>query len=271
MKTCYTKHDNIVSSNPDNTPCSTGSGYQQCCATGDECGADGFCHFTHAQDNIVTGYYLGGCTDPSFEAAVCPQPCTQYGTQDVLYEPSYGLWACCYGSGSLNCQKPGNETFAAPAAAKLFATSSSAAATSSTTSVGSTRSSPTSSPSTRSSSTASPSSSATGGPSSHSGSSTTTIAVAVAIPVVAVLVAIGLSLWWMRRKRRARQQVQNNDLQGAGWVDHTGKGPAVLVSDRMVEMAGDRERVELSNNSTRQELAGDPVSELSTEKRLRQF
>lgn len=86
---CYTKHG-FISLGLQNAPCSNGSGYQQCCQKGDQCGAQGFCHFTHEQDDIVTGYYLGGCTDPRFKAAVCPQPCTQYSTQDVIYDSTDG-------------------------------------------------------------------------------------------------------------------------------------------------------------------------------------
>ena len=104
-------------------PCSNDTGIQPCCVPGDTCGLHGFCHFFHAQDDPISGYYLAGCTDPEFKDAACPQQCTSYKTQDVIYS-SNGLWSCCWGSGQLDCREPSDETFAAPAPEILFASSS---------------------------------------------------------------------------------------------------------------------------------------------------
>jgi hypothetical protein len=59
------------------TPSSVDSGAQLCCVTGDQCGKDSICHFTKQIAN-TSGYYLGGCTDPTYKDPVCQQHCSQY-------------------------------------------------------------------------------------------------------------------------------------------------------------------------------------------------
>lgn len=73
-------------------PCSNETGIHLCCWGSDICGADGFCHFTHQDSDSVSGYYLGGCTDPKFTATACPQHCTDYPSRDVVYNATNGLW-----------------------------------------------------------------------------------------------------------------------------------------------------------------------------------
>ena len=267
---CFTKHTSEVTSDPDNLPCGNGTGYQQCCNEGDQCGADGFCHFTHAQSNFVTGYYLGGCTDPSFDAAVCPQPCTQYGTQDVIYNSTSQLWECCYGSGSLDCNIPGNESFAAPPAAQLFATSSSSTA-------GTSSSTKTASSSTSTKLVVSTSATATSSNSSSSKSSdTTTIAVAVAVPVVVILLALGSWFWWLSRRKTRKSQPPEKKNQGKtenysrnqshGW-EQSKKGEASRQANdriRMSEMSAQRDIAESGGAQRSAELYGYPVVELPT-------
>lgn len=43
---------------------------------------------------------------------ICPH-------QDVVYDSSSSLWACCYGSGTDNCFNPSTETFEAPSPQQL--------------------------------------------------------------------------------------------------------------------------------------------------------
>ena len=47
------------------------SGAQFCCDSSDSCREDSICHYNHP---LVggSGYYVGGCTDPSF-----PEPCSK--------------------------------------------------------------------------------------------------------------------------------------------------------------------------------------------------
>lgn len=43
-----------------------------------------------------------------------------HNTQHIVYDATSDMWACCYGSGSLNCAVPSkNETFEAPAPEQL--------------------------------------------------------------------------------------------------------------------------------------------------------
>jgi hypothetical protein len=107
MSKCYAKNEynGIYEPKPPGYPtfypCSNETGVQQCCAGGDTCGIDGFCHFAHQDSNAVTGYYMGGCTDSGFAAAACPQHCTDYTTQDVVYNTTDGLWVSASGLESL--------------------------------------------------------------------------------------------------------------------------------------------------------------------------
>ena len=121
MASCYTRNNNNVDDVTGwNEPCSNATGVQLCCAVNSICGEDGFCHFTHQMSQPVSGYYMGGCADATFTDRTCPQHCTEYPTQGVVYNSTSGLWACCYGSGVLDCRYPSNETFFAPRPEKLF-------------------------------------------------------------------------------------------------------------------------------------------------------
>ena len=202
---CYVKNaaSNSPSYSADQAACSNiTSGYTQCCNPSDACGLDGFCHFTHALSSPVTGYYLGGCTDPDFEDPACAQHCTSLPTQDVIFSPNNGLWSCCYGSGELDCRKPSNETFALPGPEMLFArTTSSSASTASTSSRLRTSASSSAEISTAvSNSPNAPSALPESSPES-SDSSTTTIVIAVVVPVVVILATVAGLMFWRRRRR----------------------------------------------------------------------
>jgi hypothetical protein len=46
----------------------------QCCYAGDSCLEGGICNYTHPRSG-GTGYYIAGCTDPSFTDPSCPTHC----------------------------------------------------------------------------------------------------------------------------------------------------------------------------------------------------
>jgi hypothetical protein len=79
---CYCVRDNdIFDCSSTETACGNASsvdtGAQLCCVNGDQCGADSICHFAKPIAN-TSGYYLGGCTDPTYNDPVCQKHCSQY-------------------------------------------------------------------------------------------------------------------------------------------------------------------------------------------------
>ncbi len=105
----------------DSHVCGSDTSAQYCCANGDTCEGDSICHFTHPQEN-TSGYYLGGCTDITFPGPACSEKCcmlapvcsrrhtsrmlinvpfsVSYETNDIVYNSSSGLWACCWAQGA---------------------------------------------------------------------------------------------------------------------------------------------------------------------------
>ena len=79
--TCYCKDAGAVSSTCANAvPCGNDtSRVQQCCIAGHQCHPDGFCYTGEPPPDVVTfsSFYMGGCTDPTFEDPVCPQECSK--------------------------------------------------------------------------------------------------------------------------------------------------------------------------------------------------
>ena len=262
MATCYVVNadtDGEPALSTAQAPCSNSTSTVQCCNPSDTCGADGFCYFTHALASAVTGYYLGGCTDPDFEDPACSQHCTGYPTQDVIYSQEYGLWSCCYGSGELDCRKPSNETFALPGPDVLFGRTTSAGsstATSSTSShagISTTTTDDTVSVATSKAATTS----ASAGKSSPD--NTTTIAVAVAVPVLVILAAIA-GFWFWRRRRRGKSanQTQPAYTQASMHDDRMYEPRSTAKAMTMSEMPVDREPSELYSDAKMGELPGDP-------------
>jgi len=153
---CYVEHSGFIQSSSQ-TPCGdTSAGLQLCCQGGDICLESSICHFSHPLAK-TSGYYIGGCTDPSFTDPSCARQCCKliwrhwvlavssspfhadsapsaaYGTQDIVFNRKTDLWACCYGLGTLDCAVPNNETLQAPAPENLrsFSTFTSTSQTSS--------------------------------------------------------------------------------------------------------------------------------------------
>lgn len=80
--TCYCVRDSVVfDCSSTESACggasSVDSGAQLCCVNGDQCGKDSICHFTKSIPN-TSGYYLGGCTHPTYQDQVCQRHCSQY-------------------------------------------------------------------------------------------------------------------------------------------------------------------------------------------------
>jgi hypothetical protein len=77
---CYCIRDNdIFDCSTTETVCgiasSVDSGAQLCCVAGDQCGIDSVCHLSK-QIAITSGYYLGGCTNPTYNDPVCQKHCS---------------------------------------------------------------------------------------------------------------------------------------------------------------------------------------------------
>jgi len=52
----------------------TAGGAQLCCLTGSYCGEDSICHFDGTDGG--SGWFIGGCTDPSYADQVCSMSCS---------------------------------------------------------------------------------------------------------------------------------------------------------------------------------------------------
>lgn len=87
--TCYCENaGQIVECGMDSSPCSgskSDSGVSLCCVPGDTCGADSICHFTRRVED-ASGFYLGGCTDPTFQDPLCAGQCCKF-----IHGPSHSL------------------------------------------------------------------------------------------------------------------------------------------------------------------------------------
>ncbi|TID25718.1 hypothetical protein E2P81_ATG03508 [Venturia nashicola] len=92
------------------------SGIVPCCASTDTCLAHGLCHYTHSKSG-GSGYYVAGCTDPTYNAKNCPRLCTSRAFPDVVWNSTMRLWQCCGAdgkAGNLNCENATDERFDAP-------------------------------------------------------------------------------------------------------------------------------------------------------------
>ncbi|TVY16188.1 hypothetical protein LARI1_G006347 [Lachnellula arida] len=116
---CWYKTDNQKQSYPGG-PCgviSLGSGYKPCCAVNDTCLSDGVCQYTHAgpTQGQTTGYYVGGCTDPSLQSSNCNSHCSSFNFTDIVYNKTTDRWHCCGSTdGVIHCDEPEAELFDAP-------------------------------------------------------------------------------------------------------------------------------------------------------------
>ena len=78
---CYLVSHGYVSSTNQYFPCGssviTGASAQACCNAEDYCMDDGICHYTRGGVTNGTGYYMAGCTDPTWKDPACPKQCSK--------------------------------------------------------------------------------------------------------------------------------------------------------------------------------------------------
>ena len=83
MMTCYGIYDNAVKTlSQDHILCSSNTTSSSlssspplyCCASGTTCVGDSICHFTPPTSK-TSGYYIGSCTDESFNSSACSREC----------------------------------------------------------------------------------------------------------------------------------------------------------------------------------------------------
>lgn len=68
---CYENHFGLIAQSSQ-TPCGDPkTGVQVCCRKEDSCLERSICHFTDLSLSNTTGFYTGGCTDPTFTDAAC--------------------------------------------------------------------------------------------------------------------------------------------------------------------------------------------------------
>ncbi|PMD67475.1 uncharacterized protein K444DRAFT_16409 [Hyaloscypha bicolor E] len=125
---CYYKSDNEIKTSSGH-PCGVvapNGNFSSCCEIGDTCLADGLCHYTRPEPpppSVVSRYYMGGCTDESFNAPACNPACTDLDPSDVVYNQTTSNWHCCgQTNGTIHCDDPTTESFQAPAPSALVAT-----------------------------------------------------------------------------------------------------------------------------------------------------
>ena len=130
MSVCYCPNADNTAYNvcgAGSSPCGTDrpgyfnqtSGVQLCCAvdSGDECGANSICKYNHSAPGHPeggSGFYFGGCTDPTFKDPLCRTDCEDrihLPTEDIVYDFVEALWHCCgkNASGDVDCNQPVDE------------------------------------------------------------------------------------------------------------------------------------------------------------------
>lgn len=97
---CYYKLDNPIAHNPPSNPCgavSSTSNFFACCVAGDSCLEDGICHTPKPLNapDVASGYYMGGCTDPTWSSPACAPQCSDLNVPDVVCNDTTNTWHCC--------------------------------------------------------------------------------------------------------------------------------------------------------------------------------
>lgn len=76
---CYLVSNSLVASTNQYFPCGnssiSGASAQSCCNAEDYCMDDSICHYTRGGVTNGTGYYMSGCTDPTWKDPACPKQC----------------------------------------------------------------------------------------------------------------------------------------------------------------------------------------------------
>jgi hypothetical protein len=83
MATCYEQINSQVQTYVYGNvyvPCSTSTssdGFSPCCVENDICVGNGICHYNHSLPG-GSGYYMSGCTDPSYQSSACTHYCSKF-------------------------------------------------------------------------------------------------------------------------------------------------------------------------------------------------
>jgi hypothetical protein len=217
---------------PNASPCNASSTGSHCCGNNDACLESGYCFYQGARRN---GIYRGGCTDQNWESAACPYYCQDLrlaGDLSLLMvdDQGDGLWCCGVGfnSSSNMCQyttHSSNTPFNLPEGRVI-----------------NNRTSGSSGPNITTSSSIATCSPDPGNQSGYktSGNDNVAIGVGLGVPLAFSLAALAIMtvLWWRTRK----------------------SGTYVAGNDGRLNAAVD---VKLYPTAGRQELGGQPLSELS--------
>ncbi|CAK4031565.1 Hypothetical predicted protein [Lecanosticta acicola] len=182
----------------------TATGASLCCLNGAQCGEDSICHFPGGSQG-GTGWFLGGCTDGSYNDPICAKACTDFGTTWIQYNNSEQLWHCCGNDDCGQPNTPSNETFQAVAQTAWSALPSTATSTASTaTATGTNGASQTSNASSNNDS-----------DNSSSGLSTGAQAgIGVGVAVGAIVVITAFAFWFLRRRKNSGGAESSAEVQG---------------------------------------------------------
>ncbi|KAF2722013.1 hypothetical protein K431DRAFT_345977 [Polychaeton citri CBS 116435] len=124
--TCYTVGWNFVSSTNQYFPCgsvnsdsSNSTQAQACCYAGHDYS---ICHYDHHVEG-GTGYYMAGCTDPTWQDPACATQCTSEYGADIVYDSAANQWQCCDVTNTTkNCDNPTNDFVIKAPAPSLLST-----------------------------------------------------------------------------------------------------------------------------------------------------
>lgn len=260
--TCYVKTNGKILQDDNVIPCTTRDGVQACCSKGDQCGHYGFCYVPYPESYTMSPYYIGGCTDQTFEDESCPQYCGASATRNITYNSGSGQWICCVGNGNRDCEDPNVDRFRLQRPAEIFSSNSSefiptitttatetetkATTETITTTTTATATNITTSTAVGTTASTTVTQGASTGAATQASVSTLTIFLAVVIIVVVLLNGAALFCWFQtrRRKRSKRSKVPYKHCN--------------VTPPAMHELPDDTPRTELSNRLISVEL-GSPL------------
>jgi hypothetical protein len=228
-------------------------GFSRCCGRSAICLPGNICQ---ALDSKIaegaTGFYVGSCTDRNYESSACPNFCTFYSRNEIVYNATADAWQCCGadGNGNPKCDRPWKPSSKAPAPSVLLQSYSASVYTftaSTSTSSG-----------TGSASTALPASTTSGAPDATAtsenqggGLSTGAKAGAGVAGAIGGLLIIALVVWlFMRRRKQSSKSGPSNHQEYYDMPKYDPAAPASSgnTSDKH-ELSGKTHPVELSSSN----------------------
>ena len=179
-------------------------------------------------------------------------------TQDIVYNSTTNLWACCYGSGELDCSDPSDETFEAPSPEQLASMASSAPSSTQTSSASSPTSLALTSLTSSSAVTSSPQITSISYPTSDTGTPNTGLStgakagISIAAAIRRLLVIAILLICIQRSRQRKRIATEGRPAIRETWTGYTqprdeldAKRSMELDSQAQVELDAQHGRGEL--------------------------